>query len=160
MTEYGDVIDEKDKVLRVAERKDIEDNALLHRSASVVVKNSKGEILVHKRDSSRRLYPGLLDIKFGGMAQSGEGFEETALRELEEESGIKGVELKFLFSYRFNGDNNNVSARVYLCTYNSPYKIDNSEVEWAKFMSIDEIKKTENELSPTAKLVFQRITKK
>jgi mutator protein MutT len=56
------------------------------------------KILLGKRRSDR-LYPDIWDI-FGGHIEEGETQEETLLRELEEEIGIKVKEFEYLESYQ------------------------------------------------------------
>jgi len=50
--------------------------------------------------------PGYLDIANGGVMGADETDEENAQRELEEEIGITGVELKVLQRIKFEDDNN------------------------------------------------------
>lgn len=54
----------------------------------VVITNSKGEILLAKRNENMYAYPGYWNLP-GGLMQYGEKPEETAKRETEEEIGAK-----------------------------------------------------------------------
>ena len=62
----------------------------------ILVSNQK--ILLGKRKKDR-LYPDIWDI-FGGHIEFGETKEETLIRELEEEIGIKVKNFEFLESYK------------------------------------------------------------
>lgn len=62
----------------------------------ILVSNQK--ILLGKRKEDR-LYPDIWDI-FGGHIEFGETKEETLIRELEEEIGIKVRKFEFLESYQ------------------------------------------------------------
>ena len=62
----------------------------------ILIKDNK--ILLGKRRSDR-LYPDIWDI-FGGHIEEGETNEETLVREMEEEIGIKVKEFEYLESYQ------------------------------------------------------------
>jgi len=161
MTEYVDIVDEDDNVIKSASWQEMMEKSLLHRSANVIVFNSDGEIFVHQRAKHLSIYPGLYDIKFGGSVRSGESYEKTARRELFEESGIKN-ELEFLFDLKFRSSKNNVNRKVYKCTFDGKLTLQKAEVAGGKFMKIDEIKKIQEEgkLSPSAANVFEEFLKR
>jgi len=54
-----------------------------------------GRILLGRRSAEREFYPDVWDM-FGGHMEPGEGHEQTLVRELEEELGIKPVQWRFL----------------------------------------------------------------
>jgi isopentenyldiphosphate isomerase len=60
-----------------------------YRTIFVLVKNERDEILIQKRSPTKDLYPNCWDLSVGGHVIYGDTYEETALRELEEELGIK-----------------------------------------------------------------------
>ena len=161
MAEMVDIVDENDNVTRAATWQEMMDRSLLHRSANIIVFNSKGEIYVHQRAKHLRLYPELHDVKFGGSVRAGESYEEAAKRELFEESGIKN-ELEFLFDLKFRSSKNNVNRKVYKCTFDGKLTLQKAEVAGGKFMKIDEIKKIQEEgkLSPSAANVFEEFLKR
>lgn len=51
--------------------------------------NTKGEMLIQKRQLHKDRYPGMWDISAGGFAQSGETANDAVLREADEELGMK-----------------------------------------------------------------------
>lgn len=69
------------------------------RSTNVFVMNSRGETLCHKRSSNKERLPGAWFTHLGGHVGKGETYETNALKELEEEAGIK-VDPKFLIPWR------------------------------------------------------------
>jgi|WetSurMetagenome_2_1015567.scaffolds.fasta_scaffold203254_2 isopentenyldiphosphate isomerase len=158
MTEYIAVVDENDKVVGKATVPDILAKGLLHRSANVMVFNSKGELFVHKRNRNLGLYPGMHDVKFGGMVSYGESYEDAAKRELMEESGITNVEIKFLFTMKTRSEKNNCNRHVFSCVYDGKLKLQETEVESGKFMSVEDAGKVD--LSPSAIDVFNGWRKK
>ena len=74
----------------------------LHRTVHmwVVRKREDGgiDVLLQKRSKDKDSYPGCYDISSAGHVQAGDEFENAALRELEEELGIKALreDLRFI----------------------------------------------------------------
>ncbi len=54
----------------------------------ICIFNSKGEMLLQQRASSKRLWPNMWDLSVGGGVALGENSEQAATRELKEEIGI------------------------------------------------------------------------
>jgi isopentenyldiphosphate isomerase len=139
--EILDIIDENDTVIRTATRQEVRDNHLLHRGSCAFVFNSKGEIFVHKRTSTKHLYPGRYDMACGGGVDSGETYEEGAKRELNEELGIKNAELKFLFKFRWNDRDQNCISGVYKCIYDEKMNLQEEEIESGSFVTLEQLNK-------------------
>ncbi len=59
------------------------------RSTNVFVLNSKGEVLCHQRSLQKERLPGVWSTHMGGHVGLGETYESNAVKELEEEAGIK-----------------------------------------------------------------------
>ncbi len=155
------VVDEEDNIIGEKPRKDVEEKNLIYRTAAVIVVNDKEEIFTHQRKKTKFLYPGMWDVKVGGMVLAGESYEDSAKRELYEEAGIKNVDLAFLYDQKMRSEINNVNRKVFKCIWNGPIKIQEEEIEQGKFMAIEEIKKLDEEgkLSPAAKQVFYQYLK-
>ncbi len=68
---------------------------LLHRSAHVWIRNSKGEILLQKRSSNKVMYPDHWDASAAGHVSSGETSVHAAQKETREELGIELPETAF-----------------------------------------------------------------
>lgn len=52
-------------------------------------KEGSFDLLIQKRDQKKESYPGCYDISAAGHVQAGDGYPESALRELQEELGIR-----------------------------------------------------------------------
>jgi isopentenyldiphosphate isomerase len=139
MEEILDLVDENDNVIGKVTKSEMIKKRLLHRGSNIFVFNSKGEIFVHKRNKDKKIYPGYYDIVFGGTLESGDTYEEGAKRELFEESGIKNVKLDFLFKERFTNDKDDFFACVYKCIFDGEIKLQKKEIQFGRFMSIDEM---------------------
>jgi isopentenyldiphosphate isomerase len=158
--EYFDIVDDNDNVLYVATRKETREKNLLHRGTAVLVKNPKGEILVHKRTETKDLFPGYYDFWFGGGLNSREDYKKGALRELKEEAGIAKVNLEFLFKHKYEVFPRCFIA-VYECVSDGPFKFQKSEVAEAYFLSMDELKKRikTDKFCPDGVQIFERYLK-
>lgn len=93
--EYLDIVDENDNVIGKDLRDNIYAKGLDHdiRVINIFVFNSAGKLLLPKRAMNRRIFPGCFDFSCGEHVVSGEDYYQAAKRGLEEELGIKSVEL-------------------------------------------------------------------
>ena len=90
MEEFFDVLNEKGEYTgKVENREKCHKEGLWHKAVVVFIINSKGQVLLQKRSSKKKLWPNMWDITAGGHVLTGEfGFEAT-IRECKEELGIK-----------------------------------------------------------------------
>ncbi len=123
-------------------RKYVGHSPIIHTAASVIVENEQGQILLQKRtDNDTWSY-------CGGAVELFEKVEDTAARELFEESGLKALSLELfgVFSgeeqhYIYpNGDEVSTIDIVYICrSYSGELKCQQEEVTQLKFFDIDDI---------------------
>ncbi len=160
--ELIDIVDDDDNVTRQATWGEMHGKNLTHRAANIFVFNSKGDIFVHRRAVRLLLYPGMFDVKMGGVVKAGESYEAAAKRELKEEAGIENAELKYLFSTQFRSKQNNNNRKVFKCVYDEKMRLQPEEVESGRFMTLDDAKKmmAEGKLSPSAEFVFKEFLKR
>ena len=93
--EIFDVVDENGEPTgRMAARGVVHALGLWHRTAHVWIWRRRGdsvEILLQKRSQEKDAYPGCYDISSAGHVVAGDGFAESALRELREELGLSAA---------------------------------------------------------------------
>lgn len=156
--EFLDIVNENDEVIGKASKEEIYENRLTHRIVHVFVFNDKGEMALHVRSKDSLFCPLYWDTAASGHVQSGESYEEAALRELDEEVGISaGVDLVFKDIYEYTGEYDDVSInkrgirkglKKILATlkavHNGPFKINPEEVEKAEFFSLEKIQEMIN----------------
>ena len=98
--EYFDTFDEHGVLPGRAARDIVHREGLWHKSAQVFVFNPDRALLIQQRAAHKDLYANLWDYSVGEHLQPGETFAEGALRGLDEELGIRGVELDELGGVR------------------------------------------------------------
>ena len=144
MTELLDVVNEKDKVVGNASKKDIYEKKLTHRIVHILIFNKKGEMGLQLRSKNKDFTPGHWCSSAGGHVKSGETYKQAALRECEEEIGLK-PSLEFLFKDLYVDNFRHTGLKKFLvtlkATYEGPFEINPEEVEKIEFFSLEEIQK-------------------
>ena len=102
------IVDETNSVVGSAPRREMRAKALPHRATYVLVFNARGHLYVQKRTLTKDVFPGYYDPAAGGVVLAGEEYEQGALREVEEEMGIRGVPLAPLFRFYHQEAHNRV----------------------------------------------------
>lgn len=87
--EFVDVVDAHDNIVGSASREEAHKKELLHRGVSVLVFNPEGKVFIQKRSPKKDLFPGLWECSMSGHVKKGETAKDAALRELDEELGIR-----------------------------------------------------------------------
>jgi isopentenyl-diphosphate delta-isomerase type 1 len=145
MTEMLTVVDENDNLLKAEERKTVHSSTLWHRGIHVFVFNDRGELLVQLRSSLKDKYPNTYDCSISGQVNFGEGYEMTASRELEEELGIKNVDIKPVLHFRMPyGPKDYHVCKLFTIIYDNEIK-PNEEISEIKFFKMDDLKRLINE---------------
>lgn len=102
--EYIDILDKKGNPTGEAKsRKEVHENGYWHRAVHIWIINSKNELLVQKRSPKKINNPNRWDISSAGHVESGGNPTDTALRELNEELGLKitADELEHVFTVKY-----------------------------------------------------------
>jgi len=138
--EYLDIVTEENVIVTRALRSECHGNpGLIHRAAHILVFNSRGQLLLQKRSMSKDIQPGKWDTSVGGHVASGETYEEAAFRELEEELGIRGVSLDYLYNYRMRNEMESENIRSYRCMIDVGIEFNREEIDAVRFWDMEEI---------------------
>lgn len=141
--EYFEVVDEKGKVIGTAPRNVCHgDPSLVHRAAHVLVFNSEGELLLQLRSKDKDIQPGKWDTSVGGHLSVGEGYEEAARREMEEELGITGAKLKYLYDYPLRNNVESENIRSFYIVYDGEVRHQPEEIDEVRWWAVEDIKKS------------------
>lgn len=101
MKEYLDIIDEYGQPTgEIVDRETAHAKGIWHRTSHVWLarrKNGKVQILLQKRARHKSSFPGCYDISSAGHIPAGDDFPQSAIRELEEELGVKVEEKDLIY---------------------------------------------------------------
>ena len=92
--ELFDVVDGDDRVVGQEERAVVHARGLKHRAVHIFLFNKRGELFLQKRSALKDVHPGRWDSSAAGHLDAGEDYPEAAARELAEELGQSGVDLR------------------------------------------------------------------
>jgi isopentenyl-diphosphate delta-isomerase type 1 len=139
--EILEVVDENDRVIGRERRGVIHEKELMHRSAQILVFNSRGELFLQKRSHSKDEFPGLWDSSAAGHVNPGESYIDCARRELEEELGIyRPGALEEVCRFPASRDTGFEHCVVHRCTWDGPLTFQPGEVDdgrWLKPQEMD-----------------------
>ena len=138
-----DIVNEKDEVIGSALKSKKSELGFISRVAVVFVKDSNGKIIVCKRGPNKKRYPGKYDLTACGNVEPGETYEQTAKRELTEETGIEGLPVmlgKYYCENIHDGIKFKYFVGVFLTTSDQEPKL-NEELVLFRRMSVEEIGK-------------------
>src|SRR5688572_20187427 len=134
------LVDHNDVAIGTMEKMEAHRRGELHRAFSVLVFNSKGEILLQKRALRKYHSGGLWTNACCSHPQPGEKMEDAARRRLKEEMGIDlQPEYAYKFIYKTVLDQNLVEHEydhVYKATFNGEPAINKAEVADWKFVDL------------------------
>ncbi|MCU0660452.1 MAG: NUDIX domain-containing protein [Candidatus Pacebacteria bacterium] len=86
--EMLEVIDENDTVIGLETRKKVHQDGLLHREIHIWFFSPQGELIFQHRAKDKDTYPDKLDATVGEHVEPKMSYEETAIKECKEETGI------------------------------------------------------------------------
>lgn len=139
--ELFDVVDEKDQVLRQETREVVHQEDLLHRAVHIFVFNKYRELFLQKRSHLKDKHPGVWDSSAAGHLDAGDNYQKTAVRELEEELGIKNTELQEVDELIPASANTGWEhVRLYLVRYDGALRFPCSEIETGQWFPMEEIR--------------------
>lgn len=161
--EILDVVDDEDRVVGQASRREVYARGLTHRAAFVLVRDSGGRIFVHRRTDTKMSFPGAYDMFVGGVVGAGETYDEAALREAEEELGVSGLDRPtppFRFLYRHPADGSSWWSGVYQVRCDLPVHPQVEEIAWHAWVSPAELERmrTEGTWTPDGVEAWERLT--
>ena len=84
-----DIVDDNDVIIGQDTRENVHKKGLLHREIHLWFITPDRKIIFQHRAKDKDTYPGLLDATAGGHVDLGSTYDEAAIKELREETGIK-----------------------------------------------------------------------
>ena len=95
---------------------------------------------MQKRSRLKDRHPGVWDSSAAGHLNAGEGYLETAIRELEEELGVASEELQEIAAIKACAATGWEHVKLYLARHDGAVRFPCSEVEAGEWFSMDEIR--------------------
>ena len=120
--------DRSGAVVGSADRDVVRRDNLMHATTGTLVRHPDGRIYVHRRAPHKDWAPGHHDAAAGGVLTLGEDPVASAHRELAEELGILGADLRPLGV-----------EHVFETTWDGPIRHADGEVVWGAWMSLPEL---------------------
>ena len=154
--EWVDWVDEHNQVLMAVPRSRMRRERLCHRATYIFIEDDQGRLYVQRRTQSKDYCPGMLEACCGGVVQSGEAYGPSAYRELEEEMGIRDVELADWGTFHCQTPDNQVWGAIYSCRYEGPLTLQASEVESVVRMTPQAIREAASEFMPDSLVAFEQ----
>lgn len=137
------IVDENDKIIGAKEKTEIT-NEDIYRVSSLLIENTKGELLLSLRSKNKKPEnnPGKWSPSVNGTVEVGESYYSNLVKEIEEELGITNLKLVKLGKILVN-DKTNFFVETYKATSDINIKdlrLKEDEVEEVKWFAKKEIK--------------------
>lgn len=139
-----DVVDANDEVVGQERRSVVHAKGLRHRAVHILIFNSRGELFLQKRSMSKDVSPGTWDSSCCGHVDSGETYEPAAVRELDEELGLKMIpaaQLIPLFKIDACAETGHEFVQVYRMEHEGPFQLHPEEIDEGRWLKPDEVDK-------------------
>lgn len=139
--ELFDVIDENDNVIGQEMRSVVHQRGLWHRGVHVFLFTDEGKLLVQQRSRDRVHAPLALDCSVSEHVKAREDYYTAAVRGLQEEMGVEGIELERLVKFKMNyGPNDNEISELYRGVVDlAAVRFDPVEIERVDYYNIHEL---------------------
>ena len=139
------LVDENDNQIGTGEKMKVHEEGKLHRCFSIFVFNSKGELMLQKRASTKYHCGGLWTNTCCGHPRPGEGTEEAAHRRLKEEMNFDcelEEALKFIYKAVLDhGLTEHEYDHVFIGDFDGKPVMNPEEAEDWKWISLDDLRK-------------------
>lgn len=145
--ELVDIVDEENNVIGKSSRAEAHKKGHIHRALSVLVLNSKGQILLQKRSKNKSVHPVSWDLSTSEHVLAGESYEEAGVRSVKEELGVdvsvKKITKETLQIRKYNHGKKIIHEKEIVLMLNAvhegPFIVDVNEVSHVQFFSVEEI---------------------
>jgi len=149
-TEQLEIVNEKDEVIGLETREKIHKEGLLHREIHIWFITPKAEIIFQHRAKDKDTYPDKLNATVGGHVEPKMSYEETAIKECKEETGIDVDLNKLIFLRKMRkksfdeatGLTNNTIRSQYAYLYDSSIndlQVEDGEAQGFEAWKIDDL---------------------
>jgi isopentenyl-diphosphate delta-isomerase len=165
MTEFVILVDEKDNQIGTGEKLDTHKKGILHRAFSIIIYNTKGEMMLQLRAKTKYHGGGLWTNACCGHPRPGEDLMAAMKRRLREEMGFE-CELTKMFEYIYQvkldkGMTEHEFLHVFKGTFDGVPNLNPEEADDWKWISMKDLKtdmkKNPQNYTPWFKLSMARL---
>ena len=163
--ELLDIVDVQDQVIGTMLRSQVYEKKMFKsiRSSWLMIKNQDGKLWIPRRSSRKKVLPNFLDGSVVGHVSSGETYEQTLIRETQEEINldITNLPYKKLGKLNPNKDNSFCFSMVYELQVHNSFSLnynkdDFSEFFWLSPKEIFQKIKQGEKVKDTVQVVLQK----
>jgi len=136
------IINNKDQIIDYKDKELAYKKKAMLRAVQVFVYNSKSELFIQKRGKKKSRYPNYFCTSVAGHVEPGESYRQAAVRELQEELGIKKAKnLKLVVKEKTPvSDNVYAMTSFFIISTDETIKLQEEEVGNGSFHPIKKIK--------------------
>lgn len=140
---------------------------ILHRAFTVLIFNSKNELLIQKRSKDKFLWPLVWEASCSSHPLRNESYIYAGKKRLKKELGFE-CDLKFLDKFQYRTKYKNIGSEYELCAlligrYNGKVKPNKKEVADYKWIGLEQLKKDilkkPKEYAPWLEIALRRFKK-
>ncbi len=154
------VVDEHDEIIDYRPRNEIHTLNLRHRAVHILVFNEQKQLFLQKRSQNKDTNPGLWDTSAAGHVDKGEDYAQCAIREIEEELGVKPkAALKALFKLAPTAELGMEFIQVFCCYHSGPFQLAADEIEDGAWFNNEQVNQRVAADDPTLTQTFKTIWK-
>lgn len=138
-----DIVNDKNEVIGKVTEDELYHKKLAHRIVHVLVFDSKGKMALQLRSKTKSFCPGYWSTTVGGRVQSGESYQEAAIREMKEEIGV-ALDLEQIADDIYTHDGLKMFQRIYKATFDGQLSTSDPDIERFEYKSLEEIQEIIN----------------
>ncbi|NBV87768.1 MAG: NUDIX domain-containing protein, partial [Verrucomicrobia bacterium] len=124
----------QDEVTGQASRFEVHQQKLPHRAVHIFVFNANGALFLQKRSQWKDICPLKWDSSAAGHVNAGEGYDETAQRELQEELGINPA-VDFVARIAPCEETGHEFVGLYKASHGGPFRLPPAEIDCGEWFT-------------------------
>ncbi len=135
------IVNKDDEIICSKEREILDNKKDICRVSALLIKNSKGQILLAKRAYTKKQNPGRWGPSVAGTVEEGESYKSNIIKEADEELGLKNIKPKTWIKNHTLGEKYQHFTQWFTLTLDKPlsYFRPNEEVAEVRWYSKNEI---------------------
>ena len=158
-----DIVDEQDEVIGRDRRLVVHAQHLRHRAIHILLRNSSGRVFLQKRAPTKDKNPDRWDSSCSGHVDSGEDYDQAAVRELGEELGVfwSIEQLTRIRKFPATRETGMEFVWVYFGSHEGPFTLNADEISEGRFWNLPEVDagilNSSQEFSGAFRFIWQQI---